>query len=53
MTEHERQKAIVAKFNMMDDTFFHKMAEDVAVCEEMLQTILKKQRTNQDMFLLF
>ncbi len=44
MTERERQKEIVAKFNMMDDTFFHKMAEDVAVCEEMLQTILRNPK---------
>lgn len=33
----EEKKAKVARFNVMDDTFFHKMAEDPEVIEEILQ----------------
>lgn len=41
--EEKRQK--VAKFNVMDDTFFQKMMEDREVCEEILQIILKMQHS--------
>lgn len=37
----EEKKAKVAQFNVMDDTFFHKMAEDIEVIEEILQIILE------------
>lgn len=38
--EFERQRRIVAKMNIIDDAFFHKMVEDRAVCEEMIRIFL-------------
>ena len=39
--EFEKQKQIVDKMNIIDDTFFHKMVENPEVCEEMIQTFLE------------
>ena len=36
------QKALVSQLNLMDDLFFHKVAEDSKACEEILRIILKK-----------
>lgn len=36
------QKALVSQLNLMDDLFFHKVAEDCNACEEILRIILKK-----------
>lgn len=33
---------VVAKLRPMDDTFFHKLVEDTAFCEEVLRVILQK-----------
>lgn len=33
---------IIARLNVMDDIFFHKIAEDLPVCEEILRIILDK-----------
>lgn len=41
--EFERQREIVAKLNIIDDTFFHKMVEDKGVCEEMIRTFLEDE----------
>ena len=40
MQEREKVLEIVQKLNIMDDTFFQKMAEDIGFCEEMISTIL-------------
>ena len=42
MKTFEEQKALVSQLNLMDDLFFHKVAEDKAACEEILRIILKK-----------
>jgi propanediol dehydratase large subunit len=44
MNTYEEQKAIVAKFNVIDDVFFQKMVEDIEVAEEMLRIILRKPK---------
>lgn len=36
------QQTLISQLNIMDDVFFQKIAEDKAVCEEMLQIILQK-----------
>ena len=38
----EEQKALIGQLNLMDDLFFHKVAEDTQACEEILRIILKK-----------
>ncbi len=38
----EEQKALAARVNLMDDQFFHKVAEDLEVCEELLQILLNQ-----------
>lgn len=40
----ERNKEILSKLNIMDDTFFHKIVEDAGVCEEMIRTILENDK---------
>ena len=40
MKEREKVQAVVRRLNIMDDTFFQKMAEDIGFCEEMISTIL-------------
>lgn len=42
MKTYEEQKSFVAKLNVIDDIFFHKMAEDKEVCEEILRILLSK-----------
>ena len=42
MKTYEEQKSFVAKLNVIDDVFFHKMAEDKEVCEEILRILLSK-----------
>ena len=42
MKTFEEQKALVSQLNLMDDLFFHKVAEDKTACEEILRIILKK-----------
>jgi hypothetical protein len=44
MNTYEEQKAIVAKFNVIDDVFFQKMVDDIEVAEEMLRIILRKHK---------
>ena len=36
------QQALISRLNLMDDLFFHKVAEDPGACEEMLRIILKQ-----------
>lgn len=50
------KRELVKKLNIIDDTLFHKMIEDRAVCEEMLQTFLEDENiqiisNNPQMFL--
>lgn len=40
MEEKEKVREIVRQLNIIDDTFFQKMAEDIGFCEEMISTIL-------------
>lgn len=42
MKNLSKVKQTVAKLNIIDDTFFQKMAEDKGFCEEMLSAILKQ-----------
>lgn len=37
----EEQMALVQSLNVIDDMFFHKIAEDKEVCEETLRIILE------------
>lgn len=36
--------ALIKKLNIIDDVFFHKITEDKAVCEEILQILLQKPK---------
>ena len=38
------QLALIKQLNVIDDVFFHKIAEDKAVCEEILRIILQKPK---------
>ena len=40
MKTFTEQQALAARVNLMDDPFFHKVAEDLEVCEELLQILL-------------
>ena len=40
----DEQMALVQSLNVIDDIFFHKIAEDPEVCEEILQIILEKPK---------
>lgn len=42
MQTSTEQLALIQHLNVIDDVFFHKIAEDKAVCEEMLRIILQK-----------
>lgn len=42
MADREKVQEIVRQLNIIDDTFFQKMAEDIGFCEEMISTILGK-----------
>ena len=43
MSEEKKLKLeeLVKRLNVMDDTFFHKVAEDPKVCEEMLRVFCR------------
>ena len=43
MKEREKVLEIVQELNIIDDTFFQKMAEDIGFCEEMISTILEQK----------
>lgn len=40
MRDTEEKLKLIGKLNIMDDIFFHKVAEDVGACEEIICTIL-------------
>lgn len=40
MKTFKQQRALVRRLNVIDDVFFHKIAENQAVCEEILRIIL-------------
>ncbi len=42
MQTSTEQQAIIKQLNVIDDVFFHKIAEDKDVCEEILRIILQK-----------
>lgn len=42
METFEEQKAFVARLNIVDDTFFHKIVDDLDVCTEILRILLNK-----------
>ena len=42
MKTYSEQQALVSQMNLMDDLFFHKVAEHPEACQEMLRIILKK-----------
>lgn len=46
MSEEKKQelKALVKRLNVMDDTLFHKVAEDREVCEELLRVLLQDEK---------
>lgn len=46
MQTSAEQQAIIKQLNVIDDVFFHKIAEDKAVCEEILRIILQKPKLN-------
>lgn len=43
MKDREEVLAIVRQLNIIDDTLFQKMAEDIDFCEEMISTIMGKK----------
>ncbi len=43
MSKKEKVRKIVENLNIIDDTLFQKMAEDVGFCEEMISTILSQE----------
>lgn len=45
MTKKEKVEEIVLSLNIIDDTLFQKMAEDIGFCEELLSTVLKQKVT--------
>lgn len=44
MQTSTEQQALIKQLNVIDDVFFHKIAEDNAVCEEILRIILQKPK---------
>ena len=40
MQDKEKIQAIVQQLNIIDDTLFQKMAEDIGFCEEVISTVL-------------
>lgn len=44
MQTSTEQLALIKQLNVIDDVFFHKIAEDKAVCEEILRIILQKPK---------
>lgn len=43
MDKKEKVRKIVSQLNIIDDTFFQKMAEDIGFCEELISTILEQK----------
>lgn len=43
MNKKEKVEEIVLSLNIIDDTLFQKMAEDIGFCEELLSTVLKQK----------
>ncbi len=46
MQTSTEQQALIKQLNVIDDVFFHKIAEDKAVCEEILRILLQKPKLN-------
>lgn len=44
MQTSTEQQTLIKQLNVIDDVFFHKIAEDKAVCEEILRIILQKPK---------
>jgi hypothetical protein len=44
MSTYEEQVEVVAKLNVIDDVFFHKLMDDKEVAEEVLRILLEKPR---------
>lgn len=44
MQTSTEQQALIKHLNVIDDVFFHKIAEDRAVCEEILRILLQKPK---------
>ena len=44
MQTSTEQQELIKQLNVIDDVFFHKIAEDKAVCEEILRIILQKPK---------
>ncbi len=44
MQTSTEQQALIKQLNVIDDVFFHKIIEDKAVCEEILQILLQKPK---------
>ena len=42
MKDREEVLEIIQQLNIIDDTLFQKMAEDIDFCEEMISTILER-----------
>lgn len=43
MNTFEEQKQRIEKLNVIDDTLFHKIAEDRETCEEILQVLMENK----------
>ena len=43
MNENKALEEIVSSLNIIDDTLFQKMAEDIGFCEELLSTVLEQK----------
>lgn len=43
MTDREELREIVRQLNIIDDTLFQKMVEDIDFCEEMISTIMEQK----------
>lgn len=43
MTKNKRIEEVVASLNIIDDTLFQKMTEDIGFCEELLTTVLQQK----------
>lgn len=43
MKDKKKVQAIVQQLNIIDDTLFQKMAEDIGFCEEVISTVLDQE----------
>ncbi len=50
MDKHEKIRKIVKNLNVIDDTLFQKMAEDIGFCEELISKILKQKVTIKKLY---